>query len=37
MDMVMVYSIIHGLDGAPFDDFLRITMYLQDLMASSYI
>ena len=21
LDMVMVYKIIHGLDGAPFDDF----------------
>ena len=23
LDMVMVYKIIHGLDGAPFDDFFR--------------
>ena len=23
MDMVMVYNIIHGLDGVPFDDFFK--------------
>ena len=35
--MVMVYKIIHGLDGAPFDDFSAIIIYLRDLMDSSYI
>jgi len=37
MDMIMLYKIIHGLDGSPFDTFLRITIYPQDLVATNYL
>ena len=36
MDMIMVYKIIYGLDGSPFDMFLCTMMYQQDLMVINY-
>jgi len=37
MGMIMLYKIIHGLDGSPFDTFLHTTIYPQDLMATNYL